>query len=308
MLQQTRVETVIPYYRAFLSRFPDAATLGNAPETDVLTAWAGLGYYSRARNLRLAAAQISARQPRNYAEIRRLPGVGPYTAAALASISLNEPYAAVDGNVLRVVSRIANDPGEISSTAVKKRFDELAGQLLDPERPGDFNQAMMELGATICVPASPACGICPVSEHCQARMAGTQRELPVKQGKPPARKLQQDLLFCEVDTNIYLVRRSAAEKRMAGFWELPPRPVSTQDARESTLPAATFTHQIVNDRFEVRVWTRYPRKRPAHLREGAWIARHQLTGLPISTITKKALAILAAPETRVLSGRRALSK
>jgi A/G-specific adenine glycosylase len=289
MLQQTRVEAVIPFFHRFLAKFPDAAALAGATETEALTAWAGLGYYSRARNLRLAAAQIAARAPASYQEILQLPGVGPYTAAALASICLGEPHAAIDGNVLRVVSRLANDPGEITSTVVKKRFTDVAQALLDPRRPGDFNQAMMELGATVCVPANPACERCPVESHCAARKARTERDLPVKLGKPAARRLSQDLLVCQVDGEICLVRRADSERRMAGFWELPPK---TGRPAGPTSPAATFTHQIVNDRFEVRVWVLYPRKRPIRLEGSAWFALHDLGSLPLTTITRKALAAL----------------
>jgi A/G-specific adenine glycosylase len=289
MLQQTRVEAVIPFFHRFLAKFPDAATLGSATEAEVLTAWAGLGYYSRARNLRLAAAQIAQRAPASYEEILQLPGVGLYTAAALASICLGEPHAAIDGNVLRVVSRLSNDPGEITSTVVKKRFTVFAKGLLDPDRPGDFNQAMMELGATVCVPANPGCERCPVEAHCAARKAGTQRELPVKLGKPAARRLSQDLLVCQVNGEICLVRRADSERRMAGFWELPPKLDRLADL---VSPAATFTHQIVNDRFEIRVWVTYPRKRPARLEGSAWFALHDLASLPLSTITRKALTAL----------------
>ena len=156
MLQQTRVEAVIPYYRRFLERFPSVEALAAAPENDVLAAWSGLGYYRRARNLHSAAKQIIAEGlPATHEVILSLPGVGPYTAAAIASIALDLPHAAVDGNVVRVISRLTNDASEIASPAARRRFAEEAARLLDPRRPGDFNQAMMELGATICVPRTP---------------------------------------------------------------------------------------------------------------------------------------------------------
>ena len=154
MLQQTRVEAVIPYYRRFLERFPSVERWPPRRRDDVLTAWSGLGYYSRARNLHRAAKQLAARgMPEHLRpEVLALPGVGPYTAAAIASIALGLPHAAVDGNVIRVISRLTNDPSEIASVAARRAVCREAGALLDPRRPGDFNQAMMELGATICLP------------------------------------------------------------------------------------------------------------------------------------------------------------
>jgi len=290
-LQQTRVETVIPYYRAFLDRYPDPAALAAAPEEDVLTAWAGLGYYARARNLRRAAGMIAARSPRGLDEISELPGVGPYTAAALASICQGGAHAAVDGNVLRVVSRLTNDASEISSGPVRKRFGEAAQALLDPARPGDFNQAMMELGATVCTPARPECPKCPVEKFCGARAAGTERALPVKLGKAPARRVELDLLVCEVDNCVFLLQRGAGENRLAGFWELPERPSGRGPASEL---AARFVHQIVNDRFEVRVWLASPKRRPVNLPEGGWFSRDELDRIPLATTAKKALAAIAA--------------
>ena len=256
MLQQTRVEAVIPYYIRFLERFPDVNSLAHAPEPDVLTAWSGLGYYSRARNLHRGAKRVAATGlPVDYHQLRELAGIGPYTAAAIASIALGQPYAAVDGNVIRVISRLTNDPAEVSSPVTHRRFAEEAQRLLDPDRPGDFNQAMMELGATVCVPRSPDCGRCPVVRLCAARAAGTERELPVKWKKNPARDVALDLaLFSGKGENagrMFLVQRAQNERRLADFWELPSR---------NLLPGwrgrlvKRIAHQIVNDRFRITVW------------------------------------------------------
>src|ERR1035438_4678919 len=154
MLQQTRVQAAIPYYRRFLDRFPTVEALAAAAEQDVLTLWAGLGYYSRARNLRRAAQQVVAAGgfPRDYAAIRALPGIGDYTAAAIASIVFQLPYAAVDGNVLRVVARVENDAADIASPRTRERFRAIAREWMGRRQPGVFNQALMELGATVCVP------------------------------------------------------------------------------------------------------------------------------------------------------------
>jgi len=284
MLQQTRVEAVIPYYQRFLDRFPDIAALAAAPEQAVLAAWSGLGYYSRARNLHKAARQIAtAGLPESYEAVLGLPGAGPYTAAAIASIALNLPHAAVDGNVIRVVSRLSNDPSEVSLHAARRRFADQAQTLIDPKRPGDFNQAMMELGATVCVPAAPQCARCPVSRFCAARAAGTERELPVKLKTKKNRDVQVDLVLLEWGDRIFLVQRHAGERRLAGFWELPEK---KRLLGITSHLSAEFSHQIVNDRIQVRIW-----KAQAHgaLPEGRWFPEGEIAALPLTTITRKAL-------------------
>ena len=154
MLQQTRAAAAIPFYEEFLRRFPDVEALARASEPEVLAAWSGLGYYSRARNLRASALRVlkSGEFPRTFEGLRELPGVGPYTAAAVASIAFDLPHAVLDGNVLRVVSRVTNDVGDIGAPQTRKRFQKVADEWLDSKRPGAFNQAMMELGATVCLP------------------------------------------------------------------------------------------------------------------------------------------------------------
>jgi A/G-specific adenine glycosylase len=286
MLQQTRVEAAIPYFNRFLDRFPTVAALAGAAEGDVLTAWSGLGYYSRARNLLRAARTIVAEgYPVGYEEILALPGIGPYTAAAIASISLGAPRAAVDGNVLRVVSRLRNDASEISLPAVRAHFTAEAQSLLDTRRPGDFNQAMMELGATVCVPRNPLCGQCPVQRFCEGRAAGRERELPVKQGKERARDVELELLLITRGAEIFLVRRSAKERRLAGFWELPQR----QSPASGEKPVATFTHRIVNDCFRVTIYTRKSSTPPVPA-AGEWFTPDRMAQAPVTTITRKALA------------------
>jgi A/G-specific adenine glycosylase len=292
MLQQTRVEAVIPYYERFLARFPDVESLAAASETDVLTAWSGLGYYSRARNLHRGAKQAGSNGlPGSYDELLNFSGVGPYTAAAIASIALEEPRAAVDGNVIRVISRLTNDASEASSPVNKRRFTGEAQRLLDPRRPGDFNQAMMELGATICVPRTPRCDQCPVARFCAAHAAGTEKELPVKLKKASARDVSLDLaLFAgraEEAGKIFLIQRNAQERRLADFWELPvkglfPKWKGRLDGQ--------IVHQIVNDRFRITVWRgTAPRILPA----GKWFTPAELAAIPLTTITRKALNLIS---------------
>lgn len=285
MLQQTRVEAVIPYYERFLARFPDVESLAAASESDVLTAWSGLGYYSRARNLHRGARQAAHTEiPADYARLLELGGIGPYTAAAVASIAFGQPHAALDGNVIRVISRVTNDSGEISSPVTRRRFAEEAQRLLDPLRPGDFNQAMMELGAKICVPRSPDCPQCPVARYCAARESGNERELPVKLKKSAARDVVLDLaLFTGVSGKIFLVQRAAGERRLAGFWELPERNLFP-DWRGRKVKQ--IVHQIVNDRFRITIWQG---KAPRILPAGRWFKPAELAAIPLTTVTRKAL-------------------
>jgi A/G-specific adenine glycosylase len=295
MLQQTRVEAVIPYYEKFLERFPSIQALAGASESDVLTAWSGLGYYRRARNLHRAARQIAAEGfPATYEEILSLPGVGVYTAAAIGSIALGLPRAAVDGNVMRVISRLTNDASEIGSPAARRRFAERAEALLDSRRPGDFNQAMMELGATVCVPRAPDCGACPVSKFCAARAAGTERELPVKLKKAEVRDVPLDLALVERKECILLIKRDSTQRRLADFWELPE---TRSNSRVRGVKVGEFSHRIVNDRFRVAVWKAHAEKfrgakLPESLRDAQWVPIAELVRIPLTTITKKALKAL----------------
>ncbi len=188
MLQQTRVAAVIPYYRRFLARFPSVHSLARARLNSVLRHWAGLGYYSRARNLHRAAKQIvrehGGKFPRCLEQALALPGVGQYTAAAVLSIAYGQPLAVLDGNVARVLVRLAAANGEIREPRLWRRLADAASGLLASEAPGDWNQAMMELGATVCTPRSPRCEECPVAHWCRARILGVADSMPAARSKP----------------------------------------------------------------------------------------------------------------------------
>lgn len=298
MLQQTRVEAVIGYYHRFLDRFPNARSLADAEEADVLAAWSGLGYYSRARNLRRAARDVCDRFPSEYDAIRSLPGVGPYTAAAVGSIACGLPYAAVDGNVLRVVARLAGDSGEIAAPATRARFTALAQEWLDPARPGDFNQAIMELGATICLPRAPLCLLCPVARDCAARQEARQYELPVKRPKSPPREAAWTVVVMHRRSSVLLKQRSAEESRLADFWELP----TPEDlpGLEEARSAGSFKHTIVNTRYTIHVLTARPRLAPGlH-----WFSLEGLRLIPVTTVSRKALELSALSERASGFGHR----
>jgi A/G-specific adenine glycosylase len=289
MLQQTRVQAAIPYYERFLARFPNLAALAAAEEPEALALWSGLGYYSRARNLLRAAKAIAAAGafPRDYAGIRALPGVGDYTAAAVASIAFNLPHAAVDGNVLRVAARVRNDAADIGAPRTRARLGTSAEEWLDPLHPGEFNQALMELGATVCLPREPRCAACPVRALCAAHEAGTARALPVKLRRAEPVQVECELLVARKGRRVLLRKTAATARRLAGFWTLPsPEDAPALRAGETL---GEFRHSIVNHRFLVRV---RDAAAPAALpRDYAWFSARQLAEAPLATAARKALRI-----------------
>lgn len=228
MLQQTRVQAVLEYYARFTTELPDVATLAQVPDERLLKLWEGLGYYSRARNLKAAAEQIVERHggalPADYAALLALPGIGSYTAGAVASIAFGIPVPAVDGNVLRVIARFTADPTDIASPAYKKLLEQTLGRLIPADDPGGFNQALMELGATICLPGgAPLCALCPLGGLCKAEQLQLTGELPFKSAKR-ARRIEEKtvLLLCTGDR--IAIRRRPTRGLLAGLWELPQLP------------------------------------------------------------------------------------
>ncbi len=288
MLQQTRVEAMLPYFERFLEEFPTVAELARAPEERVLACWSGLGYYSRARNLfRTAARIVRTGFPHTSAGWRELPGVGPYTAAAIASIVFGEICPALDGNVLRVVARITGDPADISAGSTRRRFEDIVRVWLDPVRPGATNEALMELGATVCLPRAPHCSDCPIAPHCRALAEGRAAQLPVKLGKPEPQRIEVTFAWIEHNDSVLLRRRAADESRMAGFWELPfPEDVpGLEDARE----VGAFRHTITNHRYLCTVIAGTLKTAPPGMR---WFRKSELARIPLSTTCRKALRIV----------------
>lgn len=289
MLQQTRVSAVVPYYERFLERYPRAEALAEAPEQELLALWSGLGYYARARNLQRAARAIAevGRFPETYEEIRELAGVGEYTAAAIASICYGQPHAVLDGNVVRVLARATAERGDVAASSVRVRLKEVAQRLLDPRRPGDFNQAMMELGATVCLPKGPQCLLCPWREQCQGRAEGIQAELPVKLNKREPVKLALELCVMVKEGRVLLRQRGSGESRLAGFWELPE--LRDVPAAEREGCAGSFKHSITRHDYSVEVWRAQPAKAPKGFR---WISWDELAELPLTTMSRKALEMI----------------
>ncbi len=224
MLQQTRVETVKPYFHNFMDKFPTVNDLAVAPEEEVLKAWEGLGYYSRARNLQAAAREIQAsyggQVPDTPEEISKLKGIGPYTAGAILSIAYEKPEPAVDGNVMRVFSRLLLMDDDIAKPATRIKFEHLVRQTIPVGRAGDFNQALMELGATVCLPRTPQCLTCPVFDYCLARREGVQEELPVKGKAKPPRQVNL-LVAAVIKDDQLLINKRPSKGLLARMWELP---------------------------------------------------------------------------------------
>ena len=224
MLQQTQVATVIPYFRRFVRRFPSVRRLAGARQQSVLKAWEGLGYYTRARNLHRAAREVAryhhGRIPATAGELQALPGIGAYTAAAIASICFNEPIAVVDGNVTRVFTRFLGIARMSTSPRVRKEIVEFLSRCIPAAAPGDFNQAMMELGATVCRPRNPDCRACPLSRQCVALKTGRTAILPAR---PPARKIPQYEIAVGIvrKKNKVLIARRRSDQMLGGLWEFP---------------------------------------------------------------------------------------
>jgi A/G-specific adenine glycosylase len=313
MLQQTGVATVEPFFRRFLERFPTLEALAAASDDEVTALWSGLGYYARARNLRRAAAAIvddhGGRMPRTEAELRALPGVGPYTAAAVAAIAFGERVFALDGNGLRVLARLSDERAPIDRPATRARLHALGLAEVPHDRAGDFNQAVMELGATVCRPRNPDCDRCPLAPHCRARAEGTAGELPRKTAKP-ARPVVRVVCACVTDgTRVLLLRRSAG--LLGGTWALPEQAADTEaparivarrlaegtGVRVGRVVARgsvrhVFTHRDVTAevfRVDARDGVRPP------VKAARWIPLDGLGAVGVSTFTRKTVAVGMGP-------------
>ncbi|MDQ0195217.1 A/G-specific adenine glycosylase [Paenibacillus wynnii] len=252
MLQQTRVDTVIPYFHRFIERFPTVEALADAPEEDVLKCWEGLGYYSRARNLQHAARQVKEQYggnvPNDRDAVFSLKGVGPYTAGAILSIAFNRPEPAVDGNVMRVLSRYFLMEDDIAKGPTRIKMERLAAELIPEGAASHFNQALMELGALVCTPKSPRCLTCPVMEHCAGRLAGCETSLPVKTKAKPPRPEERLAALIEgrgAHAGRVLIRQRPSSGLLARMWELPHWPAPSA---EGAAPGARLADAAAQDR------------------------------------------------------------
>ncbi len=311
LLQRTRVASGTPYYERFLARFPDVASLSAAREEDVLRAWEGLGYYRRARNLHAAAKAIvdehGGRIPSNAAALSELPGIGPYTAGAVASIAFGEAVPAVDGNATRVLARLFRVEDNVTTPRGRSQIQETAEAVVDPGRPGDFNAALMDLGSTVCTPRQPACDACPFRGLCLARAAGLQASLP---RTPPRRKPATAAVafaYIRVRGRTLLVRRPTSEL-LGGLWALPggelprgrPRDVGLRDSVaaqtglriEAGEEVARVSHTFSHRRWTGAVVRCVPRGRIDRSPDVRWIRDDEVERLPLVPSHRKILADL----------------
>ena len=300
MLQQTTVPHAAPYFEAFTRRWPTVEDLAAAPDEEVMRAWAGLGYYARARNLLKCAREVAARGsfPETSAGLRELPGIGPYTAGAIAALAFGEQVAAVDGNVDRVFARLLALKGEW--TAEKKRIAAEVSALVPAQRPGDFAEALMDLGATICTPAAPNCMICPLTDMCAARAEGSPERYPIKPAKAAKPVRYGHVWVHRKDGQVWLVRRPP-EGLLGGMlalssseWRegkrLVPAPETQADWQELGEVRHVFTHFSLI----LTVWSADVKRKPSG--GGEWVDPSEETGLP--TVFAKALALATGVKVR----------
>jgi A/G-specific adenine glycosylase len=323
MLQQTRVETVAPFYERFLRRFPDAGSLARAREPAVLAAWSGLGYYRRARNLHAAARTLvrehAGNLPEDLDSLMALPGIGRYTAAAIASIAFGRPAAAVDGNVIRVIARIEGLRGRGDSAALRREVDVRAESLARGARAGDWTQALMELGATICLPRDPLCERCPAARFCAARRSGDPDRFPEASIAKAPRAEQRVLLVARSGRRVLLVPDEGDSR---ATWTLPYARLATPSRRAAralarrlfgnsaapTGPRFTFSHRTFSHSLTYEVWS--IELAPGHVgkpsapREASmggpdtafWATQRDLRRMPVRAHTLKALRDLVVPQ------------
>lgn len=301
MLQQTRAETVVSYYERFLSRYPTVQHLADAPEEELLKAWEGLGYYSRARSLQKAAKEIVARYggqlPADLDKLRALPGIGDYTAGAIASIAFDMPAAAVDGNVERVLCRWDAITDEVGTPAVRRQIAARAQVLVPRDRPGAFANAMMEMGATMCTPKNPKCLLCPVREGCMGLAQGIAQELPRKAKKKAQRVENRAVLLVFCENRVLIVKRQ--EKLLGGLFVFPDvleesDPARLCQALEALGIRAAYDEKLGHARhvFTHLIWEMDVHAVVAdemtQVPGGQWVTRQELAALPLPTAVKAA--------------------
>ena len=320
ILQQTRIDQGLPYFHLFLERFPSVDDLASASIDDILRAWEGLGYYSRARNLHKAAKQILSQHggklPRTYLEWLTLPGVGPYTAAAVSSIAFGEKEAVLDGNVARVLSRVFAFEGIAQSSSGRKHLHSLASDLLNRTDPGRHNEAMMELGALVCKARNPSCGVCPVANNCQARLLGQVHEFPRK--RPPKSVPHFDISVAIIrdDQNRILIQRRPEDAMLGGLWEFPGGKNEKTESFEETCirevreelaievetirPIVSIKHAYSHFRITLHAFEcrRTSDAEPTTNLPLAWVLHEELANYAFPRANRKLLEIMSDEEAR----------
>ncbi len=301
MLQQTQVKTVGEYYHKFLSKWPQLSDLARCEPEEVLKAWAGLGYYSRARNLKkcadIVAAQFGGKFPDKSSALAKLPGIGPYTSAAIAAIAFNEPVAVVDGNAERVVTRLV--AMLVALPKAKSEIRKLVQAMVPTHRPGDFAQAMMDLGARVCIPVNPQCQLCPLGHLCKAKKLSRQNDFPVKM---PKKKVPERFgaVFVAISSEQKILLRKRKDKGMlAGMSELPSTNWSAQEDGETEISAAPFAnnwqsagkvqHQFTH--FKLVMYVYWCRTQPRADVDGWWVAEENVLDEALPVLFRKALNV-----------------
>ncbi|HYO93190.1 MAG TPA: A/G-specific adenine glycosylase [Polyangiaceae bacterium] len=312
MLQQTQVSTVLPYYERWMRRFPTVGHLAVADEADVLHAWQGLGYYSRARSLLRAARVVAERHagelPRSTELLLDLPGIGPYSAGAIASIAFEQRVPVVDGNVVRVLCRLLELEGDPARSPLKQELWARAAELVPETRPGDFNQALMELGATLCIPQKPGCPACPLRDACKAHASGRAELLPQLAARPPTTQLRMATAVLARGGCLLVLQADAGAKRWAGMWQFPA--VELQ-AGETELAAAeraaalaisgavgrlqhlgVLKHSVTRYRITLSAFAGTPTKRSAegsHAQRAQWLSLEELAAVAMPAAHRRVL-------------------
>jgi len=316
MLQQTRVDTVIPYFERFMERFPTVQSLAEAPLDDVLALWSGLGYYSRARNLHRGATDVMANHggaiPDTVEGLCSLTGIGRYTAGAIASIAFGQPAPILDGNVIRVLSRLFDLAKDVGDTSTQRTLWAWAEALVDPAHPSHFNQGMMELGALVCSPRDPACGDCPWSARCLARQRSTIAERPVKTRKTRTRHVQMVTAVVRDDAGALLLARRPEKGLFGGMWETPAgertgsRPSPSKLLEEQmglaveVLGGPEHVKHVLSHRtldiavFVCRTTGDSPAVCPQGYTDARWLLPAELDAVGVGTLTRKVLAAAEA--------------
>lgn len=298
MLQQTRTVSAEGYYDRFLRRFPDVKALAEAPEEEVLKYWEGLGYYARARNLHRAAQEVVARYggvfPADAALLRALPGVGPYTAAAVASIAFSLPEPAIDGNLIRVLCRTQGIRENAARPSVRRLLEDRARALIPLDRPGDFNQALMDLGASVCVPGTPDCAACPLCALCDAYQAGDADRLPVLPDKKPPREIPLNVLVIIRDGRVYMTARKEALLRGMYVYLLtqdaPSAALRRLRVQGKALPKGEAKHVFTHQVWRMKLWLCRAEKVPPAL-EPFFHTLSQMEALPVPTAMRAARSL-----------------